>query len=642
MGGGSGSSDGGGTTVGEGGAERQYIEAKTSVWWDIENCQVPKGCDPHAIAQNVRSSLINMNYCGQISISAYGDTNRIPLSVQQALNSTGITLNHVPAGAKDASDKKILVDMLFWAVDNPAPANYLLISGDRDFSNALHQLRMRRYNILLAQPQNASAPLLAAAKSVWLWTRLLAGGPPLANSELPQFGNNNNVSNTEVKNQVSEPMHINQSSNPVNDNPFSGNQKFFNAGKTGDSKYKAKQVRKNSTQSDISRTSSAPVGTQENKSSVSSQQPSYGVFPHEVRGASKPMANGSKPNLFAPNTGTSWSNGTNAPSNYQHQYSQPPRPNNVPMRPDFFPSNVFPPNSHSHGYHQGPSRPDGPTFTSGPPTNDSDFSKLSISEYHSNAPGTNFQQRNGGEPRPNSFMESPYPSNLNAPQNGPNPHISHNSSQSYHGSQSGRYPHGSEFTPSSAINNPAPVWGTPGFDKPSEYVQGLMGVILLALATLRAEKIIPTEANITDCIRYGELKHQNTDVRKALDSAVEHQMVVKLILGSLHIYLKKGETLWSCVNPVERREYLKSVWDGIYTFLSSSRGQPNIMASKCRYEAATILKSTCLKDYCLGDVLQILNLVISVKKWIVVHANDWQPITITLGSKADSGTKPSY
>ena len=49
---------------------------------------------------------------------------------------------------KDASDKKILVDMLFWAVDNPAPANYLLISGDRDFSNALHQLRMRRYNIL--------------------------------------------------------------------------------------------------------------------------------------------------------------------------------------------------------------------------------------------------------------------------------------------------------------------------------------------------------------------------------------------------------------------------------------------------------------------------------------------------------------
>ncbi|KVH99442.1 hypothetical protein Ccrd_022324 [Cynara cardunculus var. scolymus] len=30
-----------------------------------------------------------------VSISAYGDTNRIPASVQQGLNSTGIALNHV-------------------------------------------------------------------------------------------------------------------------------------------------------------------------------------------------------------------------------------------------------------------------------------------------------------------------------------------------------------------------------------------------------------------------------------------------------------------------------------------------------------------------------------------------------------------
>ncbi|PKI55528.1 hypothetical protein CRG98_024140 [Punica granatum] len=279
-------------------AEEQYSTAKTSVWWDIENCQVPRGCDAHAIAQNISSALFNLNYKGRVSISAYGDTNGIPSSVQQALSSTGIALHHVPAGVKDASDKKILVDMLLslasltpantpcvssnwsystnfmtrmvylqvlkmqatrrfwwtcvkdasdkkilvdmllslasltpantpcvssnwsystnfmtrmvylqvlkmqatrrfwwtcvkdasdkkilvdmllWSVDNPAPANYLLISGDRDFSNALHQLSMRRYNILLAQPQQASAPLIAAAKSVWLWTSLSAGGSP--------------------------------------------------------------------------------------------------------------------------------------------------------------------------------------------------------------------------------------------------------------------------------------------------------------------------------------------------------------------------------------------------------------------------------------------------------------------------------
>lgn len=84
------------------------------------------------------------------------------------------------AGVKDASDKKILVDMLFWAVDNPPPANFLLISGDRDFSNALHQLRMRRYNVLLAQPTNVSQALVAAAKTVWLWTSLVSGGGPIS------------------------------------------------------------------------------------------------------------------------------------------------------------------------------------------------------------------------------------------------------------------------------------------------------------------------------------------------------------------------------------------------------------------------------------------------------------------------------
>lgn len=79
-------------------AEADYVKAKTSVWWDIENCEVPRGWDAHAIAQNVSSALLKMNYCGPVSISAYGDTTLIPHAVQQALSSTGVGLNHIPAG----------------------------------------------------------------------------------------------------------------------------------------------------------------------------------------------------------------------------------------------------------------------------------------------------------------------------------------------------------------------------------------------------------------------------------------------------------------------------------------------------------------------------------------------------------------
>lgn len=90
-------------------AESQYLSAKISVWWDIENCAVPKGCEPHSIAQNISSALVKMNYCGPLSISAYGDTHRIPPSIQQALSSTGIALNHVPAGPYASSTSLALL-----------------------------------------------------------------------------------------------------------------------------------------------------------------------------------------------------------------------------------------------------------------------------------------------------------------------------------------------------------------------------------------------------------------------------------------------------------------------------------------------------------------------------------------------------
>ncbi|CAG7896014.1 unnamed protein product [Brassica rapa] len=175
-------------------AEAEYTRAKTSVWWDIENCAVPKGCDAHRITKKLSTALANMNYCGPLSISSYGNTDLIPKAVQLALSSTGISLNHVPSGRKDASDKKILVDMFLWVVENPPPANIMLISGDIDFSDALHRLRMRRYNILLAHPQNISPSLVASAKTSWLWRSLLLA----SGSSLTQCGSSGVLDGSEI------------------------------------------------------------------------------------------------------------------------------------------------------------------------------------------------------------------------------------------------------------------------------------------------------------------------------------------------------------------------------------------------------------------------------------------------------------
>lgn len=497
-------------------AEQQYTKAKISVWWDIENCQVPKGCEPHSIAQNISSALVDMNYCGPVSISAYGDTNGIPSSVQQGLNSTGIALNHVPAG-KDASDKKILVDMLFWAVDNPAPGNYLLISGDRDFSNALHQLRMRKYNILLAQPHKASVSLLAAAKSVWLWTSLLAGGPPLTNGESPQPVDNSYGQSVHIP--VSEPVQI-------GDNGYgninSGLQKFPSMGRTTDCKPKGKPLRKNSSQPVISRTSSPPTGSMENQIKSNSQQPGY-MQPAHIPTVS---SSGSNPNHVPVRPDYSWNSGNNM-TGYQGHHPQSVKPTNPPGTPALAPINFFPPNPHTRP-HYAPHRPD---FVP-------DVGKLNLND-------------SSGMTKPHSGRHPTQNSTDSAN------HAYTNSPQKEHGmpnkSTLNKYPVNnpdfkpSSFSPSDTTNG-CGVWGTPGSPKPSEYVQGLIGVILLALSTLKSEKIMPTEKNIINCIRCGNPKQRKIDVKKALESAVKQQLVVKKNLGSLPFFVGKNEKLWKCVN----------------------------------------------------------------------------------------------
>lgn len=61
-----------------------------------------------------------------------------------------------------------------------------------------------------------------------------------------------------------------------------------------------------------------------------------------------------------------------------------------------------------------------------------------------------------------------------------------------------------------------------------------------------------------------------------------------------------------------------------------------------RYGAALSLRNKCLEEFALGDVLQILNMLSTMKKWIVTHQSGWQPISITLAEMStDINTETS-
>ncbi|OWM72384.1 hypothetical protein CDL15_Pgr018269 [Punica granatum] len=580
--GGGGDGDGGG-----GAAEAQYVKAKTSVWWDIENCQVPKGCDAHAIAQNISSALAKLNYSGPVSISAYGDTTRIPSSIQQALSSTGIALNHVPAGVKDASDKKILVDMLFWAVDNPAPANYLLISGDRDFSNALHQLRMRRYNILLAQPQKASAPLIAAAKSVWLWTSLSAGGSPLSSSESQHLGGISHISSSETLqvpvSSVSQTYHLGDF---VAESPHfhSGNQNF-NPGRGIDPSMH--EGRKNPVRPAVRPMGPPPpFGIHGDQNSLNSYQ--QGPY---IAG----VPSGGPPNA----ANDPFRNNGNIQGNYQTHHTRRVRPNNFAAQPPFNQGNMYPPNNHFGASPLVPPRPDRANFSQGPP----DISRLNVGAHASRVQSPpNFQQQSSN-PKQTSASETTKRRNKGLQNGGMN----HNIMQTNHDGSNKRYHNGPDRAAmSSGMDTsdvpPNGIWGTPGHPKPSGYVQGLIGVILLALDTLKNEKIMPTEANIVDCIQCGDPKHWNTDVKEALESGIKQQMIVKQNLsGSVQFYVGKNMKLWKCVNPLggNPSHYPKKTWAEIQKFLASSEGKSAIMSSRCSLNSLCPQFATALGIYVL-------------------------------------------
>ncbi|CAN8253930.1 unnamed protein product [Cochlearia groenlandica] len=660
-------------------AESQYVRAKTAVWWDIENCQVPKGVDAHGIAQNINSALEKMNYCGPVSISAFGDTNRIPLSIQQALNSTGIALNHVPAGAKDASDKKILVNMFCWALDNPAPANCMLISGDRDFSDALHQLRLRRYNVLLAQPRQASVPLVHAARTVWLWTSLSAGGTPLSRNEslrlianaTPSTTSAPDTSSTQECIPSSQPLDSNSDTRRIPDNKFKAKYlpKPSNyqpvAPKAQESKpinnYRQQQngqgklmIKKpheycRSSEPSVFTTIAAPVLPSNNVNAVpvNNQSEVSNVNYHQQQNnnvMSNPQNQCSYPPRPAPfpprqpypNHDPSWNNGSSIPNHAHNYYPRPGAPN---MRPPFGnvfrpyrPDNTRPP--FGNGFRPMCPRNVGPT----PPMAAPDISNLSVSRYPNQTqsrPNFNHQVRQEFRPK----MESP---NLNGPNkvylprssSAPVTHTATTSGYTSSSSTTGIPPSQPPVVTGSGSSNNG-VWGTQECPPPSEYVQGLIGVILHALNILKTEKVMPTESNISECIQYGDPKHRGTDVKKALESAMEHHMIMVNNMGKLKLYIGKNEALWNCVNPLgcNAKQYPKATWDKIQKFLTSSSGRVAFMATQCKYEAAQVMKKECLKELTIGDIVQILNITANSKKWITHNQTGWRPITINLAEE---------
>jgi len=157
---------------------------RVGIFWDFENCAPPTGLAGYKVVDRIRTAA---HAYGSIScFKAYLEhQNQIPASVaaslraitlRSELQSSGVSLIDCPHnGRKDSADFMMIVDVLTWAMDNPAPSTVLIISGDRDFSYLLAILRQRRYTVVLVPPVTSHVTLTSQANFVREWRQDVLG-----------------------------------------------------------------------------------------------------------------------------------------------------------------------------------------------------------------------------------------------------------------------------------------------------------------------------------------------------------------------------------------------------------------------------------------------------------------------------------
>ncbi|KAF7965131.1 hypothetical protein HWV62_45535 [Athelia sp. TMB] len=78
-----------------------------------------------------------------------------------------------------------MVDVMAFAMDNPAPATVILVSGDRDFAYAVSVLRLRSYRVVVIAPANLHMSLKAQASVFIDWNHDILDIVESAEAPLP-------------------------------------------------------------------------------------------------------------------------------------------------------------------------------------------------------------------------------------------------------------------------------------------------------------------------------------------------------------------------------------------------------------------------------------------------------------------------
>ncbi|KAK0553785.1 hypothetical protein OC861_000817 [Tilletia horrida] len=158
-----------------------------AVLWDVDNCSPPTGMSGRDVALAIRKAIQDLSPPGvsepiiafkaYLELSSEAATSPAQVQLRSELQGSGVSLLDTPkSGRKQVADQMMITDLLAFAIDHPAPARIVLLSGDRDFAYALGTLRNRGFFITLITPPAHVAPILeASAHTVLRWRQDVLG-----------------------------------------------------------------------------------------------------------------------------------------------------------------------------------------------------------------------------------------------------------------------------------------------------------------------------------------------------------------------------------------------------------------------------------------------------------------------------------
>ncbi|XP_022900382.2 meiosis regulator and mRNA stability factor 1 isoform X1 [Onthophagus taurus] len=167
---------------------RRYLKhlPPIGVFWDIENCQVPKNKSASSIVQKIRELFFDGYREAEFIVVC--DVKKENAQIIQDLHDAQVNLIHVSSTSKNAADEKLRQSLRRYAETYSAPSAVVLISGDINFAGDLSDLRYRKkIQVILIHNCNAADALISCANKSYAYGSLTENLPLLKTKISSQY-----------------------------------------------------------------------------------------------------------------------------------------------------------------------------------------------------------------------------------------------------------------------------------------------------------------------------------------------------------------------------------------------------------------------------------------------------------------------